>query len=67
LTPRLWLKSRIPAGVLKTLTVIAVMGVVELLTHEPAAVAGAFGTTVAALHYRRPSKESSPRPSASRG
>jgi hypothetical protein len=50
------LKNRIPSSVLKVLVVGEVMGVVELLTHEPAAVAGAFATTVAALYYRRPAR-----------
>lgn len=50
------LKNRIPSNVLKALVVAEVMGVVEVLTHEPGAVAGAFATTVAALYYRRPAK-----------
>lgn len=48
------LKSRIPSNLPKLLVVAAVLGAVALLTHEPAAVAGAFATTVAALYYRRP-------------
>jgi hypothetical protein len=48
------LTSRIPSNVLKLLVVTAVLGAVALLTQEPAAVSGAFATTVAALYYRRP-------------
>jgi hypothetical protein len=50
------LNSRMPSSVLKALVVAAVMTTVELLTHEPAAVAGAFATTVAALWYGRPAR-----------
>ena len=50
------LTNRIPSDVLKLLVVAAVMAAVEVLTHERAAVAGAFATTVAALYYRRPTR-----------
>ena len=45
------LKRRIPRNVLKVLVVVEVMATVELLTHEPAAVAGAFAV-VTSLLYR---------------
>jgi hypothetical protein len=50
------LKNRIPSSVVKVLLVAEVLAAVEVLTHEPAAVAGAFATTVAALYYRRPAR-----------
>ena len=48
------LRSRIPRKALKLLVLAAVLTAVALLTQEPAAVAGAFAATVAALYYRRP-------------
>ena len=49
-TPESW----IPSDLLKVLVLAAVLGAVALLTDEPAAVAGALATTVAALYHRRP-------------
>jgi hypothetical protein len=50
------LKNRSPSRVLKVIVVGEVMAVVEVLTHEPGAVAGAFAATLAALWYRRPAR-----------
>lgn len=43
---------RILSSAAKLIAVATVLGVVALLTDEPAAVAGALATTVAALYYR---------------
>jgi hypothetical protein len=45
-------KSRIPTIVLKALLIIAVVAAVEVLTHEPGAVVGAFAAVTAALYHR---------------
>ena len=47
-------ESSIRSDLLKVLVLAAVLGAVALLTDEPAAVAGALATTVAARYHRRP-------------